>query len=100
LVCLVPDRQNTERYAEYAHKALRGRVFFITKKGYIGIAPKDSTNGDSVAILHSARTPFILREAGGVSGKWRLVGDSYVHGIMAGEALDMKGRKDCRFLLV
>jgi hypothetical protein len=101
LVCLQPDRQNTERYAEYVHKTLQGRVFFITKRGYMGIAPKDSIKGDSVAILHSARTPFVLQEAGGgTSGKWRLVGDAYVHGIMEGEALEMKARKDCRFLLV
>ncbi|RYP54234.1 hypothetical protein DL769_010385 [Monosporascus sp. CRB-8-3] len=43
LVCLEHDFQNTQRYAEYAHKTLHGRVFFVTKKGYIGIAPKDST---------------------------------------------------------
>ncbi|KAH8746880.1 heterokaryon incompatibility protein-domain-containing protein [Hyaloscypha finlandica] len=98
-VCFEPDNRNLERYAENANNALCGRAFFITSKGYIGIGPDDMAKGDTVAILYGARTPFILRNLK-KSGKWKLLGDCYVHGIMSGEALEIDRGPDEQFVFL
>jgi len=70
--------------------------FFQTARGYIGLAPMDTIEGDLVCILRGAVTPFILRQSAvvgdGNDGK-RLVGECYVHGLMNGEALSMVARE-------
>ena len=40
---------------------LKGRVFFLTSQGYVGFTHSRAKEGDVVAILSGARTPFILR---------------------------------------
>ncbi|KAF2402226.1 HET-domain-containing protein [Trichodelitschia bisporula] len=62
-----------------------GRRLFVTKKGYMGIAPSSTTRGDQVALFAGGVTPYIIRK---VKTRFRFVGDCYVHGIMHGEALD------------
>ena len=41
---------------------LKGRAFFITGQGYVGLTRPSAREGDFVAILHGGRTPFVLRE--------------------------------------
>jgi hypothetical protein len=96
LVWFDPHGRNEERYAELAQKTLQGRSFFLSAKGYVGIGPDDMEEGDVVAILYGARTPFVLRQTQDQSA-WSLLGDCYVHGIMGGEALNMKRRADRKF---
>lgn len=99
IIYLDAHRHNHERYTQAAHNTLCGRPFFITSKGWIGIGPDDMAPGDTAAILYGARTPFILRSE--EQSKWRLVGDSYIHGVMGGEALEMSDRgADRKFVLV
>ncbi|RSL74638.1 hypothetical protein CEP53_000190 [Fusarium sp. AF-6] len=99
IIYLDLHRHNHERYTQAAHNTLCGRSFFITSKGWIGIGPDDMAPGDTASILYGARTPFILRPE--EQSKWRLVGDSYIHGIMGGEALAMSDRAaDRKFVLV
>ncbi|KAF3005197.1 hypothetical protein E8E13_010776 [Curvularia kusanoi] len=62
-----------------------GRRFFVSKAGHFGLAPPGAQEGDRVAVLLGAKTPFILRE---VSGNYQIVGESYAHGLMNGEAID------------
>jgi hypothetical protein len=69
--------------------ACEGRTFIITKNGYFGLGPWIAKEGDVCCLLYGARVPIVLRRRTG-SSSYRLVGESYVHGIMAGEAL----RKD------
>jgi hypothetical protein len=59
------------------------RKFCLTKKGYIGLAPLNAAEGDVVAVLNGGRVPFILRRL--ENGKFQLVGEAYVHGLMRGE---------------
>ena len=96
LVWFDPHDRNEEQYAEFAEKTLQGRSFFLSAKGYLGIGPDDMEKGDVVAILYGARTPFVLRQTQDQSAS-SLLGDCYVHGIMAGEALKMKRRADRKF---
>ncbi|KAM5353828.1 hypothetical protein ACJ41O_000478 [Fusarium nematophilum] len=79
------------------HHASWGRRFFVTKKGYMGIAHPGARAGDAVALFSGGRVPFIVR---GVSGNseareyYRIVGEAYVHGVMDGELLDLLSEKD------
>ncbi|KAI1472364.1 HET-domain-containing protein [Daldinia caldariorum] len=72
---------------------LSDRKLFISRKGYIGLAPEDALEGDEIWILNGGRVPLILRPIGSQSEKvsganYTLVGDSYVHGIMDGEFVE------------
>jgi hypothetical protein len=83
------------------------RKLFYTEKGYLGLGPASAAVGDVVCVLPGAAGPFLFRgdedggvkspdddeaeDDGGVVKKLRLVGESYVHGIMRGEALGTKG---------
>ena len=66
------------------------RMFFFSVRGYMGLVPEGARPGDNIIVLYGGRTPFCVRRVGGETGsseKWRFVGDSYCHGIMAGEAM-------------
>lgn len=68
-----------ERYA-------LGRSFFVTKKGFFGIGPRDVKKGDNVSVMLGSDVPFILRRHESNVG-FRLIGETYVHGIMEGEVI-------------
>ena len=68
------------------------RRFFISNKGYIGVAPALAAPGDRVAVLFGGKVPYILRQNNINESEcremtWTFIGDSYVHGIMHGEVL-------------
>ena len=65
------------------------RRIFRTRENYLGNGPRSIRPGDQVWILAGAKIPFILRPQ--ENGKYVLVGDSYVHGIMHGEAFERQG---------
>lgn len=65
-----------------------GRSFFMTEKGRIGVGPWVTKRGDLCTLLHGARVPFILRARS--ANSYRLVGESYIHGIMLGEIYTRK----------
>lgn len=60
------------------------RKFFTTTKGFIGLGPRSVRPGDSVCIFSGGRVPFVLRKDG---DHHCLVGESYVHGLMEGQAI-------------
>ena len=60
------------------------RRFFTTENGRIGIGPRQTKAGDVVAVLYGGDWPFVLRPYG---ESYELLGASYVHGIMRGEAV-------------
>ena len=60
-----------------------GRRMVRTKKGYIGLAPRGTREGDWVVVCEGGRVPLVVRREG---KGWVLVGEGYVHGIMGGEA--------------
>ncbi len=62
------------------------RRFLITEKGYMGLGPRETQVGDRIVILQGHRAPVVARQA--TSKHWRVVGDSYIHGIMEGEVFD------------
>ncbi|MCJ1398988.1 hypothetical protein MMC11_002190 [Xylographa trunciseda] len=79
----------------------KGRVFFRTRSGYIGLGPLRTLIGDRVTVLAGGRTPFILRsnakvviDRGRTHAIHSLIGYAYVDGIMKGEAVDDIGTGD------
>ena len=61
-----------------------GRLVYTTGKRYMGIAPSYTKPGDSICILFGSQIPVVLREWG---DRWFFVGQTYVHGIMDGQAV-------------
>ncbi len=61
------------------------RSFFVTERGYMGLGPSGMEEGDLVYVLSGGQVPFILRPLILAEG-FSLVGESYIHGIMDGEA--------------
>ncbi|PIB02416.1 hypothetical protein CB0940_01468 [Cercospora beticola] len=66
----------------------RGRVFFGTTTGYIGLAPHGTIEGDLVYIILGSGVPYVLRPQ--TDGTFKLIGEAYVQGVMNGEALAME----------
>jgi len=82
--------------------ATNNRRFFTTRDKRIGIGSRETEAGDIVVIFFGGSTPFVIRELerkdpGGKEGpkEYRLVGEAYVDGLMAGEGVvGLKLRKD------
>jgi len=62
------------------------RESFRTEKGYVGMGPEDAQNDDVVYVLPGADVPYLLRPR--ENGRFELVGQCYLHGIMDGEAVE------------
>jgi len=73
--------------------ACRTRVFFSTASK-IGLGPSGMQLGDMVYIIRNTRTPFVLRPVGGKPDHFRLIGETYVHGVMCGEAFRSSGEHE------
>jgi hypothetical protein len=63
------------------------RRMIKTSNGYIGLASRMTEVGDFIVICEGSSVPLVLRKVE-VEHRWRLIGDAYIHGIMAGEAFD------------
>lgn len=62
------------------------RRFMVTERNTIGLAPPEAVVGDMICLLWGCSVPVILRDLGGK--KCKLIGESYMHGIMNGEFLE------------
>ena len=60
-----------------------GRRFCLTRSGHVGWVPLETQKGDIVGLVCGSKVPLILRPAGDT---YLVVGQSYIHGIMDGEA--------------
>ena len=70
------------------------RRFARTSQGYYCLVPPSTRVGDFVTIVEGGEVPLVIREYG---EDWKLVGESYVHGIMHGEACRKDACKTFRF---
>lgn len=77
-------------FFEAFHEAAPGRRLFITRRGYIGMAPVDAQPGDDVLLVRGAWAPYVFRRLDLSNvGSWEegdevrmLIGEAYLHGIM------------------
>ncbi|ORY12591.1 hypothetical protein BCR34DRAFT_600485 [Clohesyomyces aquaticus] len=67
------------------------RQIFSTTKGYIGICPEWAKPGDSLYFADGGDVPFVLRRVG--EAHFRLVGESYCHGLMSGQIVEVVQEK-------
>ena len=104
-----PNKSNPDAVPSF-YSACRHRAFFITANGYFGVGRRDASVGDEIHILSGTHVPFILRrevdERSSIEDEvmmgtrndedadmplYRMVGETYVHGIMKGGALERDG---------
>jgi hypothetical protein len=62
-----------------------GRALFRTRRGDIGLCPHSTREGDEVWLLRGAKVFFMFRKIGPKLHK--MMGESYVHGLMQGQFL-------------
>ena len=69
-------------------------TFVITMSGRVGLAPPHTQPGDSICVLFGASSPLLLHPASNSinSNRFYVRGESYLHGFMFGEAVDMYDR--------
>ncbi|KAK4961454.1 hypothetical protein LTR10_001944 [Elasticomyces elasticus] len=71
------------------------RSLFATRHGFVGSASNDILKDDIVIVPIKANTPVVLRQAmplpmrTAINPAFTLVSDSYVHGVMEGELMDL-----------
>jgi hypothetical protein len=75
-----------------------GRLFCVTTKDSLGCMPQTAKVGDQICLFYGGRLPFVIRPCG--DRRYIYVGNCYLHGIMDGEAVDMKDLKEEEFKLV
>ena len=78
------DQQGNKYRDVVLHAGNLYRRVFVTARGYMGVAVEEIVVGDSVALVHGALVPFIVRDAEETS-RYSLISDCYVHGLMSGE---------------
>ena len=85
------DRE-TWQFVDVLSRVTCRRRFFATEGGRIGLGPADAQVGDAVSVIFYCPTPYVLRHH--PTGRSQLIGETYVHGLMYGEALDMLDHGD------
>jgi hypothetical protein len=69
-----------------------GRQLVLTDRGYFGVVPKHVEVGVTVCCFLGAGVPYVLRHVGdcckGTEKSFKLIGESYVYGLMQGEAFE------------
>lgn len=78
-------------YAALASNFCRNRTFIVTQKGRMGISPLATRPGDAVFVIFGGGVPYVLRTR--TCGSL-FVGESYIDGLMAGEAVKAWRRGD------
>jgi hypothetical protein len=83
------DVRGEARDLHHAMKpSLLGARFIVTRKGHIGVAPREVSVGDSIGILASGDVPFVLRKVKAEDvpgdGAYILIGGCYIDGKTSG----------------
>jgi hypothetical protein len=85
---MVQDYLSGMEYGKLMKSISIGRRVAVTKKGYIGLFPPLTEVGDVVCVVEGAPAPFTLRPVDSQGPlRYRLVGETFLLGIMDGEAL-------------
>ncbi|CAO1599279.1 hypothetical protein XANCAGTX0491_003013 [Xanthoria calcicola] len=66
-------------------RMIKGRSLITSADGRLGLAPEGTEAGDLVFVVLGCRSPLILRPRGSLNHE--VVGECYMDGVMAGEAL-------------
>ena len=81
-----PDVQGLRDPQEKMFRILRTRRIIVTSQGLIGLVPTDTQQGDLIRLLLGCNVPIVLRSF--ESDGFKLIGGSYVHGVIEGEDME------------
>jgi hypothetical protein len=73
------------RFQDVVVDVCNGRKFTFTTRGYFGVGPGATQLDDRIIVLFGADVPMVVRPR--EDGRYTLVGECYVHGIMAGQVV-------------
>jgi hypothetical protein len=76
---------NFELYTNAARHFMKGRSFFSTNNGHIGLGPKVANPEDEVVVFPGCDSPMVLRLA--ENGRYRVVGEYFIYHLSHSEAL-------------
>jgi hypothetical protein len=62
-----------------------GRKIFVSESGHCGLVPDHAKAGDFICVLLGCDVPVILRQ---VEDHYTFIGESYVRGLMEGQAIE------------
>lgn len=88
---LSEDGYHPDYYARYTPiiyrmgPSLSHRRTVFTQDGWLAVAPMSAEAGDEIWILGGSTVPVVLRRVS--EGRYRLVGQGYMYGVMHGEAV-------------
>lgn len=68
-----------QRISAFARRKSKHRRFVLLGRGYYGIAPKATREGDLCSIIFGTRAPFILRKVPGKQDQYSVAGPAYIH---------------------
>jgi hypothetical protein len=96
----VSERDMSEIYSCFDRTSHKRR-FMTTTQGFMGWAPdnvygkkdEQAREGDLLAILFGCSTPILIRPCGRY---YQVLGEAYVQGMMAGEALELLEKGTCQ----
>ena len=77
---------DTIKYGQMMASLAMNRMAFVSRSRLIGLGPNSMAPGDKVFIILGKDVPIVLRGAG--EGRYRIVGEALVHGIMGGELME------------
>ena len=79
--------QDASLYSLAAGDWVASRVLFSTWEGYLGTGHESLQDSDEIWVTPNGPVPLILRPmlTSGPTGRFTLVGECYLHGIMYGE---------------
>src|SRR5271156_2955731 len=60
------------------------RRLYRSSRGFLGLGPRSTQEGDQIWLVRSAHVPFVLRQKPN-DDAFTLIGETYLHGFMHGE---------------
>jgi hypothetical protein len=80
---------NTDSFVRAMRVTTSGRALFVTRSGYMGLAPRWAKKGDFVCVLPGCGVPLLIRK---MESDYVILGDTYVYGMMHGEVVEKSKR--------
>ena len=77
----------SQSFIKACEPGVKGTRFCVTQDGYMGLVPTRAAKGDAICVFMGGAVPFVIR--GTDNGRFRLLGECYIHGLMDGKALDV-----------